>query len=178
MEINELKTLCERWLALTVNILSQGGRFSPLFDIVSATGHDTVGVNPGENADPVPVKNAAAVRVLDTIREKNAFAVVHVCDAGTLAIAESHPQRALALSGQYSIEELERMGIGKRRNAILVSLETPIYRRVLKQYYARRTDGPLILEERTDVDSNSPHWNGGVQGRFFNFFEKGTVANS
>jgi hypothetical protein len=70
------------------------------------------------------------------------------------------------------------MGIGKRREAILVSLETPSYRRVLKQYYARKPDGALALQERMDLDSNSPHWNGGVQGRFFNFFAQGTAANS
>jgi hypothetical protein len=84
LEINELKTLCERWLALAVNIVTQGRRFSPLFDVVSATGHDTVGVNPGENTDPVSAKNATAAKVRDTIHEKDAFAVVQVCDEGTL----------------------------------------------------------------------------------------------
>jgi hypothetical protein len=176
LEINELKILADGWLTLAVNILKQGGRFSPLFDIVSATGHDTVGVNAEEKMDPLSAKNAAAAKVRETIREKHAFAVIHICDAATVVISNTHPQRALALGGRYSIEELERMGIGKRREAILVSLETPGYRRILKQYYDRIADGALIMQKRTDTDSNSPDWNGGAQGRFFDFFPKEKAA--
>jgi hypothetical protein len=46
------------------------------------------------------------------------------------------------------------MGIGKRRDAILVSLETPDYRRILKQYYDRSAGGAIILQAHTDVDSD------------------------
>lgn len=178
MEIDELKALSDRWLIFAVNILKQGVRFSAMFDIVSAKGHDTVGVNPEGEIDPLSAKNAAAAKVRKTIREKHALAVVHVCDASTVVISNSHPRRALALSGRHSIEELERMGIGKRREVILVSLETPSYRRILKQYYDRKADGVPIMQERTDVDSNSPDWNGGAHGRFFDFFPKEKAANS
>jgi hypothetical protein len=178
LEINELKALSDYWLNFSVNIIRQGGRFTPLFDIVSASGHYTVAVNESEHADAQMAKNAAAAKVLETIREKQAFAVVHVSDAATMAISNTHPHRALAFSGRYSFHDLEHMGIGKRREAVLVSLDTPNYRRVLKQYYGRCADGALILQERTDVDSTSPNWNGGVQGRFFDFFAKEKAASS
>jgi hypothetical protein len=32
------------------------------------------------------------------------------------------------------------------------------------------------LQERTDVDSNSPDWNGGAQDRFFDFFPNEKAA--
>jgi hypothetical protein len=176
--IDELKALSDHWLNFSVNIIRQGGRFTPLFDIVSASGHNTVAVNESDDTDAQMAKNAATAKVLETIREKQAFAVVHVSDAATMAISNTHPQRALAFSGRYSLDELERMGIGKRREAVLVSLDTPDYRRVLKQYYGRSADGALILQERTDVDSASPDWNGGVQGRFFDFFAKEKPASS
>jgi hypothetical protein len=49
--------------------------------------------------------------------------VVQDLQAGELPASVRKVAISFALGGRYIIQELERMGIGKRREAILVSLE-------------------------------------------------------
>lgn len=171
MEISELKAFSDHALAFAKKFLQEHKQFNPMFQVLSASGVDIL--TPGDLPDDMDehvAKDALAEVVRSHIRERQALGVVSMSDAWVMKLDECHPFFKEAQSGRFSIQELERMGVGKRREALILSLETPIYARIMEQFYYRNAEGNIIFRELKESDSTS--WDEQPSGRFYNFFDK------
>ena len=178
LDIENLKALADHAMTFAVNFLREHKEFQMMFQLHSDSGIDVVqpkGLPP--EADEVLAKKAISRAIRQMIEERQAYAVAHMSDAYMIAVPDSHPLRHLAESGDYSTKELERMGIAKRREALIVCLETPTYKRIVQQFYYRNGDGEIILRERKEMDSTHPDWSAPA-GRFFIFFDEPKAAHA
>lgn len=178
MDIDTLKAFSDHALAFSIQYLREHKNFNAMFQVLSASGVDVVvaGDLP-QDVDWSVAKDLISGKVRELIKERQAEAVVNMSDGYVMKIAEFHPLAAAAKSGRFSMDQLERMGVAKRREAIVVSLETPIYTRVLIQQYYRNSAGAVILRELKDADSTDPLFRH-PQGRFFNFFSQDKAASA
>jgi hypothetical protein len=177
MDIPELKAFSDHALAFAVHHLREHKQLPIMFQVLSSHGVDILAPDaPQPDVDWNLAKEALALKVKDLIRERQAYAVVNLSDAYVTETDQAHPLASLVRSGRYSTADIERMGIAKRREAIIVSLETPIYLRIIMQQYYRNADGAIILRKRIDTDSTDPKMQ--PAGRFYNFFEQEETASA
>jgi hypothetical protein len=172
MEVTELKAFSEHALEFAKNFLREHKHFNPMFQVLSAEGlHVIAPEDLPDGVDEHVAKDALAETVRALVREKQAQAVINIGDAWVMALDEKHPFFREAASRQYPMEQLERMGVGKRREALVLTLETPIYTRIMEQFYYRNAEGNIIFRELKEDDSTNRHWKPPV-GRFYGFFEE------
>lgn len=177
MDIPELRAFSDHALEFAKQYLREHKQFNPMFQILSASGVDVVTAGaPPEDIDLNVAKDALSEHVRSMVRERQAQAVCNVADGWVMKLDDRHPLFKTAISGRYSTETLERMGIAKRREALTVSLETPIYSRVMMQFYYRNSEGDIIFRELKDADSNDPNMR--QEGRFYNFFDQGKATSA
>lgn len=165
MDIETLKEFSADALRFGVDYLKERGNLRPMFMIFSPAGMDVINAN--LTSDAPGDRDAFLSFIRGKVIERGAYAIAHVSDAWIAAVREDHPQLALAQSGRYNTAQLQAMGIAVRREAILVSLETPIYHQLVQQFYRRGETG-IVLEEK--VERNSSHPGPAPTGRIFGFF--------
>jgi hypothetical protein len=177
MDITELRAFSDHALEFAKHFLREHGNFNPMFQVLSASGVDVVVAGePPEDIDLNLAKDALSEKVRELVRERQATAVCNVGDGWSMQLDKRHPLFRAARSGRYSTEQLERMGVAKRQEVLTVTLETPIYSRVVMQFYYRNSEGAIIFRELKDADSTNPEMR--PEGRFYNFFDQAKAASA
>jgi len=165
--IPQLSLFVDHALDLAIRYAREHGGLAPMFQVHSQDHIDVISAE--EIPDDTPREVAAdalCALVRDLVKTRNAYAVVNIVEAWVMDVDKAHPLFHIAQRGD--LQELERMGVGKRRECIVVTLETPIYQRIVLQFFYRNANGHLILREKKDSDSGF----GRGEGRFFNFFSE------
>jgi hypothetical protein len=147
MDIEALNAMGERAVAAAIEQLKRNGKFPPLFLVESPAGCDAVTGRSETEQGWSAARDDMAEKIRELVRTKNAYAVIGTTDS-------------------WITEPLKG---GRRRSAILIRIETPIYERSILQFYYRNAEGAIILRERQQTDTLAKDFRPGV-GRFMRFF--------
>ena len=119
-------------------------------------------------------KAAFARKLKEHVRDRSIEAVVMVSDS---YIADMTPeQEKVKRAFAMTVEDCWKAGLIPKREAVVVTLESPIYQRIARQEY-RRVDGdraveligaPEIISSVPDANGMSGRYSGRMMGFFAN----------
>ena len=166
MTIDELKDLSEFVLKSGVETLQKKhGDLCARFHLVKADGGLDIVFIEGDLINQPTAKEIMAREIRRRAAAGELQAVVLLSDVFVGRMSEQNEQirRRLGLNVEQSAE----LGLCKRQEAVMVSLDSPFYRRIVTQDYTRR-GREIELGERKEMDDTKP--GSRASGRFMSFF--------
>jgi hypothetical protein len=176
--IDEAKGLAKFALDFAIKQLRETKSFQAICHLIPAEGSIEVVLIDGDDLNSFEAKYEIGKKLKARAKEINAVATVFITDAYMAEITDMERyQQACQIAGHHigDTATLERLGLAKRRECLMVSVETPIFRQFGMQFYARTKNGkPFFLEYVERDASDGAEMRG--QGNFFGFFEDAPAA--
>jgi len=167
MTIEELKDLAGGVMEFALNYLRENESLDAMFQLVTRDGIDVIQIE-GPLINSATAKKEISDRIRERIRSGDVQAVIFVSD--TFYAETTVENQRIINRERLNVEQAHARGLCDKQEAILVTLETPIYQSLTRQIYQRFgkriKPGKLLLD-----DSTMPSF-GGATGRMFNFFDK------
>lgn len=152
-------------IEMAIDRMQKDGAFATQFIVVAPDGSADIFIPPPETANNPLLKEAMVKTLQELGRVAKPLAVMVVSDAFESRSTTTDPA-ALDAMRFIPLGELQRKGlVGKPREVVLCTIQTPVDCSVLKQFY-RREEGKIVPEEREKASEADAH-----KGRLFRFFD-------
>ena len=172
MTIEDLKAIAQKALDYGIECIREGGELHLMFHLIGRDGVHEIVVCASDITNSEEAKAAFSRKLKERVRERGVEAVIMVSDT---YIADITPeQEKVKRAFQMTVEDCWKAGMFPKREAVTVTLESPIYQQLTRQEY-RRADGGRAVElvGAPQIISSVPDANGlggKYSGRMMGFF--------
>jgi hypothetical protein len=176
MNIEEVKTLADATFQSAIDEIQETGDFKARFHLIAP---EAVEVHVVIDMNDEDEKDAISLHIRKRVKNIHATAVVFLSDVYFKRILDDVLANKIVNDPIMKhrlptiFRELVQLGLAIQEEALMLYIETPIYRYMARQIYTREGDGTkIILGEKQIEDNNLT----GVEGRFVGFFEEAKAA--
>jgi hypothetical protein len=173
MQIEDIKEFAKSVTKQATAELLAKGSPEPGFFLLDKQGNMSIYPIPGEAMNEPSIKRALGTIMRQEVKRKNAVGVVFVSDVFRGELKKGLTAEQVAEINDIGIEAASKKGYLTARESILVTVESPIYKAMLYQFYKRgKRNEPgtgITLEELEEtVCDDHNHFT----GRFIGFFDE------
>lgn len=176
MEIDQLKELATRIREVSIERLTETGSLDMVFHLVRTDGTFEIVYPEPDAANHSSQKDALSKLIRARIAGGGIEAVIFVSDIYFGKTINNEATRIMQQM-KLNVEEGEALGLIKKVEAVMVTIDSPIYFEIGRQVYTRdkqdRSKVTLGEFERTTAENGMR-----FEGRFFNFFGAQKDANA
>lgn len=171
--IEDLKAIAQEALDYGVSCIRDDGELHMMFYLIGRDGTREIVMCDGPLTNSEKAKQMLSERLKRRVRERGIEAVAMVSDT-FIAENMTPAQEATRRTFRMTIEDCFNAGMIPKREAVTVTLESPIYQQIARQEYRRVDDGRAIeLVGAPDISSSIEDANGisaKYSGRMMGFF--------
>lgn len=169
LTIDQLRDLARRTMDFGIDKITKDGDLCQMFYLVRADGSMDVVVVEGGITNDENAKRALSITLKARVAAEGFLAVIMLSDVFFTENLSKESDKLRQLLG-LTIKQAADAGLCEITEAIIVSLESPIFYLILRQKYRRDGDCIELLGERTEEDDSSGNGIKPRRARFTGFF--------
>ncbi len=167
--IPELQALARTTLDFGIEHIRQNGVLAQMFHLFKRDGTTEIQLLAGEITNSKQAKRLFGDLLRERCRQGEIEAVLMLSDIYFTSTITPEQEKIRAAFG-WNIEEASAAGLCDKHEAVMVSLESPIYVQLLRQEYKR--DGKLITLVGEPMMEDDSAGRAQFSGNFAGFFER------
>ncbi len=169
LTIPELQALARKTLDFGIEHIRQSGDLAQMFHLFKRDGTREIQLLTGEITNSKQAKRLFGDLLKERCRQGEIEAVLMLSDIYFSSTMTPEQEKVRAAFG-WNIEEASAAGLCDKHEAVMVSLESPIYVQLLRQEYRR--DGKVITLVGEPMIEDDIHGKARFSGNMAGFFER------